>query len=974
MSVAAFAVAAVLVAVSADPALADKRVALVIGNSRYQNVPQLPNPARDAQAIFEKFKAAGFEVDKAYVDLSYLDFGRVLDAFADKARDADVAVIFFAGHGVELDNKNYVIPVDAKPVSQRDAKRESIPMADLSDAVNRANKLRLIILDACRDNPFANLDDRLARGESRIITRGFARMDEAKAYTLVVYAAAPGTAAEDGNGAHSPFTQALLDKFFEPGVGVQAAFGRVRDEVQRITRGRQTPYLNGSPGEEDIALVPGKPKPAPGVATAPPNQSQEYNEYQVAMGVNEEQTWLAFLRRYPDEGDFFHGAAQGMLRKLQGAKPPATEQPKKPDEPKVAILEPPLRPKAPEPATPEDEREWGRLNQSDPDQLRDFIRRYQNSPKALIAQDKLKALEEVAQERDWDKIKNGNDQAAFQEFIQKHRDSRHVAEAQSHLKQLQVEADDREWDKIKGTGDPRELEQFKKDHPSSPHVKEANERVKLLGQIAEDAAWGKAQNSFDAAALADFVSRFPNSSHAAEARKRLTTVQAAEGEWDKLKNSSNQADLQGFIKRNQNLPRAKDAQARLDAVVADNAKREWEPLKNSSNQKALQQFIDQYPNSPQAKEAFNRLEGVRKDEEQARLKAEQEKAQAAAKQQAEQAQKKAEQEKAQQEAARKAELDKEAKQVWATTNKNDARAVKKFAEAYPDSSVRPEAEKKLVEIQKAEEEAWNKASRKSPDQVALLQGFMDRYPESPRRPEAESLLGPAKLEAAQKADDDAWNKLNKNKSNLQDFIARNQSSRHLADANLLLKNIATVEAAQAWGKIRNSTDAGVLQKYIDDYPDSPNIADAKQRLDDVKNNKFASLPANTPELITEAQKALKGLNCYSGRIDGKLVEPTKNAVREYRLHQGAGAATDAEAEITDSLVKELEDPNASRCPPNVAKQEEKPAEPKHEPPVQPRARQVAGPPQRPERPATPPPALKPTTPAPTGHTVTGTGF
>jgi outer membrane protein assembly factor BamD (BamD/ComL family) len=582
MSVAALAVAAVLVAVSTDPALADKRVALVIGNSSYQNVAKLPNPARDAQAIFEKFKAAGFDVDKAYLDLSYLDFGRVLDDFADKANNADVAVIFFAGHGVELDGKNYVIPVDAKPVSQRDAKRESIPMADLSDAVRGAKQLRLIILDACRDNPFANLDDRVARGESRIITRGFARIDEAKAYTLVVYAAAPGTAAEDGNGKHSPFTQALLDKFFEPGLGVQAAFGRVRDEVQTITKGRQTPYLNGSPGEVDIPLVPGKTKPPPAIAQ--PNQ--EYNDYQVAMGVGSEQFWLEFLRRYPDEGDFYHKAAKGMLQNLQGDK--------------QAILEPPLRPKTPEPATPEDEKEWARLNQGDPDQLREFIRRFPGSPKVPNAQQRLNALEDAAQKRDWDKIKNGNDQAAFQDFIQKHRDSRHVAEAQSRLKQLLAAADDAEWDKIKGTGDPRELDAFKRDHPNSPHVTEASERLKLLAQIAEDDAWGKVQNSYNPAALADFLTRFSNSPRAAEARKRLETIQAADREWDKLKNSSSQPDLQGFIKRYSNLPRVKDAQARLEAVVADNAKREWEPLKNSSNQKALQQFIDQYPNSPLA--------------------------------------------------------------------------------------------------------------------------------------------------------------------------------------------------------------------------------------------------------------------------------------------------------------------------------------------------------------------------------------
>jgi uncharacterized caspase-like protein len=132
-------------------ALAEKRVALVIGNGVYQSAP---TPARDAAAIAEMLKNAGFEIVQAHHDVGNLDFKRALRDFLDVAKDADIAVVFYAGHGIQIGDQNYMIPVDAKLAREYDAKDEAISLERIVEAIEPATRLRLVILDACRDNPF----------------------------------------------------------------------------------------------------------------------------------------------------------------------------------------------------------------------------------------------------------------------------------------------------------------------------------------------------------------------------------------------------------------------------------------------------------------------------------------------------------------------------------------------------------------------------------------------------------------------------------------------------------------------------------------------------------------------------------------------------------------------------------------------------------------------------------------------------
>src|SRR5258708_556659 len=184
------ALAAAALLVVYQPAFAEKRVALVIGNSAYQDVAQLPNPIKDAAAIADMFKRAGFDVVESRQNLKNVDTRRALNSFFDKVRDADIAVVYYAGHGIEIDGTNYIVPVDALLERDRDAFDEAVSLDRIVQTIEPARQLRLIILDACRDNPFAKNTRRTLA--TRGIGRGLARVDPDTPNTLVAFAAKAG--------------------------------------------------------------------------------------------------------------------------------------------------------------------------------------------------------------------------------------------------------------------------------------------------------------------------------------------------------------------------------------------------------------------------------------------------------------------------------------------------------------------------------------------------------------------------------------------------------------------------------------------------------------------------------------------------------------------------------------------------------------------------------------------------------------
>lgn len=241
------------IAISTSAALADARVALVIGNSNYQKVAALPNPKNDAADMTAVLKRLDFKVFQS-LDQTYGGMRRALRDFGNEAVGAEIALVYYAGHGIEVNRQNYLIPIDAALKTDLDVEFEAITLDLVMSAVQQAKGLRIVLLDACRNNPFAQ-SIRSVSG-TRSIGRGLARV-EPTVGTLVSYAAKEGTTADDGDGRNSPYTKALLSHLEEPGIDVQFLFRKVRDKVLEQTNGRQEPFTYGSlPGRRIFLKAP----------------------------------------------------------------------------------------------------------------------------------------------------------------------------------------------------------------------------------------------------------------------------------------------------------------------------------------------------------------------------------------------------------------------------------------------------------------------------------------------------------------------------------------------------------------------------------------------------------------------------------------------------------------------------------------------------------------------------------------------
>ena len=242
-------------AISAQPAVATpqpqgRRVALVIGNSDYRAVPMLPNPKRDAAMIADALRRTGFQSVTLANDLTREQMNDALRKFAAESDTADWSLVYFAGHGIEVGGQNYVIPVDAKLSADRDVQFEAVQLEQVVAATEGAKKLRLLLLDACRENPYATQMKRVVA--SRAIDRGLTQV-ETDAGMLVVFAAKHGQVAYDGQGGNSPFVSALVQRMLTPQLEIRKMFDLVRDDVMAATGRRQQPFSYGSvPGNEDF--------------------------------------------------------------------------------------------------------------------------------------------------------------------------------------------------------------------------------------------------------------------------------------------------------------------------------------------------------------------------------------------------------------------------------------------------------------------------------------------------------------------------------------------------------------------------------------------------------------------------------------------------------------------------------------------------------------------------------------------------
>jgi uncharacterized caspase-like protein len=314
-------------------ALAEKRVALVIGNANYVNAPKLVNPGNDTTAVSIMLEGLGFVVDTRN-DLGNSDMRRAVRDFSDQTKDADIAIVYYAGHGIEVNGNNYLVPTDARLQRDIDVEDEAVAVDRVMQMIEPARKLRLVILDACRDNPLSRTMQRTLAASRGTGGNGLAPPAPASAGTLVAFAARAGSTVSDGAGANSPFTTALVKHLTTPDLDVRIALGRVRDEVIKDTDRKQEPYVYGSLGGDQIMLArstPAEAGEATALATAPAATTpapaaasldrDAWRDYELAARLNTIPVWDEFLKTHST--GFIGNLARGQRAKLLAEAPAA---------------------------------------------------------------------------------------------------------------------------------------------------------------------------------------------------------------------------------------------------------------------------------------------------------------------------------------------------------------------------------------------------------------------------------------------------------------------------------------------------------------------------------------------------------------------------------------------------------------------------------------------------------------------------
>ena len=393
--------ALLLLAMLSAPSLAAPRVALVIGNASYAHAPALANPLNDAADIGAALERLGFSVTRLE-NVGDAEMRRGLKKFGRAASASEVAVVFYAGHGIEVDGRNFLVPVDARLASDQDVEYEAVPLELAQRAVERASGLRLVILDACRENPFAKSMQRA--GATRSIGRGLARV-EPSGETLVAYAAKEGTVASDGEGRNSPFSEALLRYVEEPGLEVMFMFRKVRDAVVTETGGQQTPFVYGSLSSKGVYLAVG-----PVTAPASPQRPSTADESDSSRVVAERELlfWESvkdsehpadielYLDRYPS--GTYKELARNRLERLQD-RPQDTETPTAKDAAASTPNESSVAARLEVERLAEEREFWASVKGSgDPAEFRAYLNRYPDGAYAVLAHGRLDRLEETASE------------------------------------------------------------------------------------------------------------------------------------------------------------------------------------------------------------------------------------------------------------------------------------------------------------------------------------------------------------------------------------------------------------------------------------------------------------------------------------------------------------------------------------------------------------------------------------------------
>ncbi|MEL6317482.1 MAG: caspase family protein, partial [Pseudomonadota bacterium] len=325
-----------LVAVALGPLAAaqtpsGKRVALVIGNGAYERVPKLANPASDARAMSAALKSVGFQVVEA-VDAGRTELFAALVTFAGQAKGAEAALVFYAGHGVQVSGENWLLPVDAAVAGTTELRADAVRLADVTTALDEAGaRVKIVLLDACRDNPFPIASTRSAG-------QGLAPISTASAAgTLVAFATAPGAVAADGDGRNSPFTAALVEELTAPGVEIREMLGNVRSRVYAETGERQIPWVNEAligkfyfAGAEPT--VPGAPSDAE--IGGDDSGLTDKEAFELAKEIGTPGAWNAYLQEFLNGR--YAGFAEAAMNKTLSERAAVQSRPAAPPPPRPA--------------------------------------------------------------------------------------------------------------------------------------------------------------------------------------------------------------------------------------------------------------------------------------------------------------------------------------------------------------------------------------------------------------------------------------------------------------------------------------------------------------------------------------------------------------------------------------------------------------------------------------------------------------
>ncbi len=339
---------------SAAPSTAQQRIALVVGNSNYTKIQSLPNPANDSKLMAQTLRKLDFEV-VAVSDADFIGMRRAVKEFGRKLRAAgkdSVGLFYYAGHGVQAQGANFLIPLGAEVDDEADLEIEAISASDVLAQMEAAgNTLNIVILDACRNNPY--------KGKTRSNTRGLARVNAASG-SLVAFAAAPGQVAADGTGDNSPYTKALVEAMQIPGLSVEQMFKKVRVSVEAQTNNQQTPWEESSlrgdfyfnPVSAPLANnAVGHPQVLPQVAKDNTAAQTEALFWKSVKDSNDPDVFAAYLETYPK--GTFAGLARILMKNLRrDAKPAKTDVTAEKNNQVVASLQPSVAPPLPSAASP----------------------------------------------------------------------------------------------------------------------------------------------------------------------------------------------------------------------------------------------------------------------------------------------------------------------------------------------------------------------------------------------------------------------------------------------------------------------------------------------------------------------------------------------------------------------------------------------------------------------------------------------